>query len=382
MKSYFENASIDTSAHAAQVEGATYLPWAIAATLAGRPAVKTALASNGQVIHHIFGGAAVAVDMDVSDGVKSQRTWLPILNPRNQPIPFESITARSAHDALQRVRTKALAIVRGVGASIYTGFGGDAKKFVQTIGLTPESDLARANYLVSEKRDKTGRVISTYLDWAVALAAARITDPDFFWEVGMHIDPETGDMNTPYMKVNNTFMVSVNLTYKGCEHTEYLPIMGVMNVETKRGVKPMEHQPLTDPTVSDWNRAVMRCLAKGIATQTGYGLSLYSKEDLSALVESEQEEQTAPPPPASFGNNTSQAQASEKPLTVASASVPTEARAQKTANYSVQIAEIRRLLQANGKQEIGLCNWLGIKNLEEIDQEGIDTVMSVLKKAA
>lgn len=344
MKSFFQNAQVDTTKNIKMVEGASYLPWVVALDLAGRPEQTIAVCpGSGQIIREVLGGGVVAIDMKVGDAM--QRTWLPILDRRNAPVAFGKITSRDANDAIQRCRAKAVAMVSGIGMSLYAGHNGNASEFIDKLGVRMDSDLGRVKAIVSEKKDsRTGRVISTYLDWATALSAARITDPDFHWEVEMHVDPETGAADTPYLKVNETFMVSIAVTHKGIKHTEYLPIMGVMPVQTKNGVKKMDHQPLTAPSVFDWNRSVMRCLAKGISVLTGYGLALYGADEVSDL--GNEQDQPEPQPPK-----------------------------------VVDLKNIRQLLKDTGKDEGAMCAWLGIPTLEEASFEDVTKAEEVLRKS-
>ena len=98
------------------------------------------------------------------------------------------------------------------------------------------------------------------------MAAAKLADPDFFWEV-LFFEDSKGQMQ-PYMEAGNGYFVAVKTVYGGKEHIEVLPIMNSFTYEV-----------LENPGCDDWNRAVMRTLAKGIATQTGYGISLYTNEE-------------------------------------------------------------------------------------------------------
>ena len=85
---------------------------------------------------------------------------------------------------------------------------------------------------------------------------------------------------SPSAFLSHGWMVSVRVVYKGDEHTEWLPIM--TSFEPAQGDKE-GFQAMLEPTVADWNRAVMRCLAKAIAVASGYGLSIYADEVVSAL---------------------------------------------------------------------------------------------------
>lgn len=332
MKTYFENLSVDTSKFVENKNGLSYLSWAVAVSLAGNPEHVPVQFGN-QLYLEVFGGAVVAIDM------QGQRTWLPVLDERNNPVSISNLTSRDLSDALQRCRAKAVAMTTGVGMSLYAGFDGNAGKFINELGLQPDSDLAKVKAITSKK---SGGSNAEYLDWASALAAAKATDDEFKWEVGTYpsgIDQETGEiLDMPYLKIVSTFMVSVKVAYKGKTHTEWLPIMGVMPVQTRNGVKKMDHQPLTAPNVFDWNRSVMRCLAKAISVVSGYGLSIYAGEDLSK---------------GSDGGN----------------------------GAAPDLSEVRNLLKQTGKEEASMCAWLGVKSLEDADQEAIAKAEDVLRAA-
>lgn len=330
---FFENVSVNTSPET-KGDGLAYLPWAHALALAGRPE-HTLVMYGDKPYMEVFGGGVVVVQ------IGSQLTWLPVLDKQNRPISVGHITSRDISDTYQRCRTKGIATTLGIGMSLYAGFGGDGQKFVAELGLTPDSDLAVAKAITRKKGD------TEYLDWASALAAARITDPAFHWSVVMHrsvVDMSTGevvDVDLPYLKVGNTFMVAVEVSYKGRRHTEWLPIMGVLPVKTRYGVKRLDHQPLVTPNAFDWHRSVKRCLAKAISVASGYGLAVYAGEDL--VGEAGDGETNAP--------------------------------------VLTDLTEVRRLLQEAGRDEEALCRWLGVARLEDAAPADVTKAESVLRKA-
>lgn len=342
--SFFDGIKMDIAKYVASKDGFTYLPWATAIALAGYPRQDSAMFGS-QPYLEIFGGAVVAVDMK-----EGQRTWLPVLDNRNAPIHADNISSRDVSDAIMRCRAKAIAMTTGVGMSLYAGYDGNAEKFVDELGLTPDSDLAKAHAVTSKKGGSSG---AAYLDWASALAAVMLTDSGFRWEVVSYptVNRETGEIaDMPYLHVVDTFMVAVKVAYKGREHVEILPIMGVLPVQTKKGVKKMDHQSLINPNIFDWNSSVMRCLAKAISVVSGYGLSIYAKEDLSKLGEE----------PASGED--------------AKSKTPPD------------LTEVRKLLKEANKDEAAMCTWLGVKTLEDADQDAITkaeaTLLKVLGRSA
>lgn len=282
---FYRGVQADYSDVVENVEGASYVTWAITMARSGRPAQTVVEFDNGQQFLEIFGGAAVAVDTVTEEGV-TRRSWLPVLNPRNQPIPVAMLNVRDLNDAINRCRAKSIAMATGHTLSLYSK-GMAAAAFAEEVNVYPSDDLAVVAPKVMEKRDKQGRLKATYLGWPEAVAAASITDPSFRWEVLFSdvVDKASGQVvRRPYRDgPGEGYIVSVRLTYQGREHTEHLPILGVDTVQTKNGPKQMEHRPNLTPTVADWNASVMRCLAKGIAVATGYGLSIYAGEDIERL---------------------------------------------------------------------------------------------------
>lgn len=337
MKSYFENMAMDTTRFIEKKGGLAYLSWATAVGLAGNPEHAPVLFGN-QPYLEVFGGAVVAIDMI------GQRIWLPILDERNNPVSVANLTSRDIGDAIQRCRAKAVAMTAGVGMSLYAGFEGDGPKFVADLGIKPDTDLTAVKAITSKKGGSSN---AEFLDWGSALAAAKATDEGFKWSVGMYpsIDSTTGEIaDAPVLKTGCTFMVSVRVTYKGKTHIEWLPVMGILPVQTRYGVKKMDHQPLINPNVFDWNRSIMRCLAKAIAVVSGYGLSIYAREDLSKGDAGD------------TGGRTS-----------AGHDVP-------------DLTEVRKLLKEAGRDEAAMCAWLGVKSLEEADQEAISKAETTLRK--
>jgi hypothetical protein len=264
-----------------------YLSWAAAMGIADRPQ-QTVVTFGGKPFLAMLRGAAVAVDMLV--GSRSQRTWLPILDRRNNAVPVESLTPRDISDTIARCRAKALAMVNGVGMCVYAGYEGNGAKFYKALGVSPGADFdpAKAQALASikGKEKEKAKFKPKYLDWSAALSAARVTDPEFHWEVEFmeSSDPITGEVSAlPFMSVPGGYMVPVTVTWRGVSHTEFLPIMDE------------RFQSVTEPDVADWNKAVMRCLAKAIAVRSGYGLSLYAGEDLTVLYDTEEDKAVISP---------------------------------------------------------------------------------------
>jgi len=274
-----------------------YVAWTRIVQMAGRPRHATATFHHGDGAHSIergyrsfFGGSVVAVDMDIGTG-ESQRVYLPVLGKDNNPVPAGKETSRHVGDALSRCVARAIAMVHGLGLTVYDGrtstgeplhqrWFGDGETYAHQLGVTPETDLALVTPMLDMKSAKDSPRKTPYLGWHAAIAACRITDPTFFWEVIEvdSVDHTTGEvLKLPAMNVAEGYMVGVKIRYKGqmC-FPIWLPIMETREVQTRKGPKVMEHQPATHPDVFQWHSAVMRCLSKAIAINTGYGLSAYS----------------------------------------------------------------------------------------------------------
>lgn len=281
---FADGIKIDTTAFVATTPGSgksdalSYLSWASALALAQRPTQVVKTFGSGLPALEVFGGLAVRVDQ-VVDGGGAIPTYLPVLDRRNLPVASDAASPRDVTDTLMRARAKSAAICNGVGLGIYLGVGGNGIALVRALRLRPDSDLAQSAPFVETK---PGKSAASYVSWAAAVAAARLTDPTFHYQVVFHnhVDENGEVQNKPFLPVPGGFMVAVEVVYKGLRHTEWLPIMGVVEVQTAKGPKKMDHQPLTAPTVFEWHRAVMRCLAKAIAVATGYGLSTYAGEDI------------------------------------------------------------------------------------------------------
>lgn len=275
-------AGMNVSSIAKQVEGSNYLPWATAVQLAGNPGQRVVTTGTG-VVREIFGGAVVSVDQ-ATEGGTIQRTTLVITDAKGNPMPYAAVSSKDAGNTINRCRARAIATVAGLGISLYSQCGVDGPGYVAALDVHPDtSDLRQVPPLIEEKKDKkTGRVLAEYLGWFSALSAARITDPNFFWEPLEFeaVDRSTGEVVTlPAQQVpGKGWLVAVRTVWQGREHVEWLPIMGVVTMPTRNGPKPLDYQALEAPNASDWHKSVMRALAKGIAISTGYGIELYADE--------------------------------------------------------------------------------------------------------
>lgn len=109
----------------------------------------------------------------------------------------------------------------------------------------------------------------TYLSWAWAWAEALKADKEAsyriitFEEYGEHGRRRT----VPYMNINGTAMVMVEVTMFGKPMTCQLPVMDYKN------------KAIPDPDAFAVNTAIMRCMTKALSLH-GLGLYIYAGEDI------------------------------------------------------------------------------------------------------
>lgn len=111
---------------------------------------------------------------------------------------------------------------------------------------------------------KTGKQYSyslNYLSWAYAQKLGRIIDPEFKWKT---LKNENGSLN------HDGFVV-VEMTFLGETQIHNFPILDGANNAIAR------------PNAFDINTAQMRGMAKLFAMMSGFGLSLYTGEDIRDL---------------------------------------------------------------------------------------------------
>lgn len=332
-----------------------YLPWALALALADRPAQEV-VEHEGAMFVPVFGGCVVGISQKIGSAGREQVTWLPVLNGANQAMPEARVTSRDLGDTINRCRAKAAAMVNGVGLALYAKGEVNTVKFVKSLALMPDSDLTQAAPVISSSEEKNGE----FIDWPHAIAAARLTDPEFHWEVVFKdvVDKTTGVVGLrPYFRMGQGYGVAVRVTYKGCTHTELLPIMGFAEVVLKSGEKKrLDHQPLPNPDCHDWNRSVMRCLTKAISLASGYGLNVYAKADVTDLTVEPLQPKQQPAAP--------------------------EAPAEDPAAKAALIADVEKALSATGRTAGSMLQWLGYKdangNLDVVSMSDLQKALQAL----
>lgn len=125
-------------------------------------------------------------------------------------------------------------------------------------------DLARIN--VSQYVEKKGQF--SYLSWSFAIDQLKRYDPEATWRVlRFPVPGATSGPEIPYMITPNGCFVEVEVTVKGMTLSQLQPVMDFKN------------KAMANPDVMDVNKAIQRCLVKGIAVH-GLGLYIYSGEDL------------------------------------------------------------------------------------------------------
>lgn len=251
--------SVINAAEVASKGGLSYLAAAVAMRLAGRPEV-TFVDFGGKPHLECLNGALVAVDLAIPGTEKIQRMWLPVMDQANQPL--SKIQATDINNSRQRCLVKAIAAVYGDGLSLYMNCAGDGPKAAKILGVTPDSDLATVPPVIATLKEGG----APYIEWNIGLAACRITDPTFSWNVVMWENAD-GQL-LPFRHVLGSLMVDVETEYRGKRQRLSLPVMDSSH-------NPV---PAAKATVFDWNKAVMRALTKCIAFNTGYGIGVYADE--------------------------------------------------------------------------------------------------------
>jgi hypothetical protein len=257
IKSFFEafGATIN-EAEVAKKGGLSYLAAATAMRLAGRPEV-TFVDFDGKPHLEMLNGSLVAVDLKIPGTDATQRMYLPVMDRDNATLALTKTTLTDINNSRQRCLVKAIAAVYGDGMSLYMGCDGDGTKAMKLLGVTPESDLETVTPVIATLKEGG----APYIEWNVGLAACRITDPTFRWDVALWD-------GLPYREVLGGLMVDVDTVYEGLHQRLSLPIMDA-------AFNPV---PAAKATVFDWNKTVMRALTKCIAFNTGYGLGVYADE--------------------------------------------------------------------------------------------------------
>lgn len=120
--------------------------------------------------------------------------------------------------------------------------------------MTTENNFIKLSQVnVNDKTEKKQRF--TYLSWSHAVTELMRLDPTANWE-----------FHQPQM-FGQTMMVSCTVTAFGKPVYMWLPVMDHRN------------QAIANPDAMAVNKAMMRCLVKGIAAH-GLGLYIYAGEDL------------------------------------------------------------------------------------------------------
>ena len=113
---------------------------------------------------------------------------------------------------------------------------------------------------VNERTEKKGKM--TYLSWAWAWAEVKKVYPDAMYEI------KKFENGLPYLHdVNTGYMVMTTVTIKELTYEMWLPVMDYSN------------KAMMKATMTDINKAIMRCLTKNLA-MFGLGLYIYAGEDL------------------------------------------------------------------------------------------------------
>ena len=117
---------------------------------------------------------------------------------------------------------------------------------------------------VEGKSKKTGKEYSytlDYISWAYAQKMAMTHDPDFDW---IPVENHNGSLN-------HDGMIVIKMTFLGKTRTHYFPILDGSN------------KAIPNPNAFDINTAQMRGMTKLFSMMSGFGLSLYTGEDIKNL---------------------------------------------------------------------------------------------------
>lgn len=237
----------------------SYLTAATAVGLAGMPKFDFVDFDN-QPFLAMLGGGVVAVDLALENGAK-QRMWLPVFDQNYGSVAESDITLMDINNSHQRCLVKAIAAAYGNGMSLFLGHDGDGAAAASALGVSPESDLAKVPPIVSYLKESS----AAYVEWGVALAAARITDPNFNWNVVLWD-------GKPFRVVQGGVLVDVETTYRGKTLRLSLPVM-----ETSKTTAMTKAVPVNQVSAALWNKTMMRALTKCLAFNSGYGLSVYAE---------------------------------------------------------------------------------------------------------
>lgn len=124
---------------------------------------------------------------------------------------------------------------------------------------------------VNDHIEKKGNL--SYLSWPYAYKSLMAYDPDASFKVKHY--PQ-GDINVPYMKTEEGYLVETSLTVKGETKEMWLPVMDNRN----RAVKQADMMQI--------NKTIMRCLVKNMSL-FGLGLYIYAGEDLPEQQKTEEQ---------------------------------------------------------------------------------------------
>lgn len=131
--------------------------------------------------------------------------------------------------------------------------------------MTKEQFLENYNNPFTGKIETNYKKMS-YISWASMYAEVMQSDPEFTFET---IEAPDG---LPYFSRNDVNIVKTKCTFKGVTKGMFLPVMD------------SAHNAVKNPDSRDVGDSLMRCFVKNMAL-FGFGLKLYSKEDISKYMD-------------------------------------------------------------------------------------------------
>lgn len=173
----------------------------------------------------------------------------------------------------------------GIGMSIFRNYTTNLQvvkgEFKLSENESPFETLFKVNVNEHiEKKEKTG---IAYLSWTYAWAEVKKRYPNANYEVHLF-----GEKQLPYVFDEDVgYMVFTSVTIEGLTHTMWLPVMDAKNKPMKSeaytyDTKYETNKKVEAATMTDINKAIMRCLVKNLA-MFGLGLYVYSGEDLPEI---------------------------------------------------------------------------------------------------
>ena len=137
------------------------------------------------------------------------------------------------------------------------------------------SKLIEKKEIKGKRQDGTDYSFTlNYISWAYAQKLAKTFDPDFKW---FPVKSENGSLV-------HSGMVLIEMSFLGVTEQHYFPILDAKN------------KAIANPNAFDVNTAQMRGMTKLFSMMSGFGLSLYTGEDIKNLDHAGENDNKIPAP--------------------------------------------------------------------------------------